>query len=172
MKKAQLKIQEMAFMLVAVVLFFLLAGLFVFSIFYSNLKKSADIKAEENTLAILDSAIKSPELSCIDSSPDCIDSDKAIFLAGNLKYADLWKLTSLRIMKVSSFNKSESSIIYCTKLNYPKCDAFLMFDKKIQNERMISGFAALCRSERDNDRSYMKCEVAKVVAGLKINTAG
>ena len=40
-KRGQLKIQEMSFMLVAVILFFILVGLFVFSIIYSNIFKSA-----------------------------------------------------------------------------------------------------------------------------------
>ena len=40
-KRSQLKIQQMAFMLMAVTLFFILVGMFVLTIYLSNLKNSA-----------------------------------------------------------------------------------------------------------------------------------
>jgi uncharacterized protein (UPF0333 family) len=40
-KSGQVKIQQMAFMLLAVTLFFVLAGLFVLMVVYNNIKSSA-----------------------------------------------------------------------------------------------------------------------------------
>jgi hypothetical protein len=43
MKKGQMKIQQMAFMLMAVTLFFVLVGMFFLIFSFSNLKESAGI---------------------------------------------------------------------------------------------------------------------------------
>ena len=82
-KKAQLKIQEMAFFLVAIVLFFVLVGLFVFSIVFSNLSKGATSAAEERTLSSITNLADAPEFSC--GEPNCVDADKILGLMQNIK---------------------------------------------------------------------------------------
>ena len=64
-KKAQLKIQEMSFMLVALVLFFILVGLFALSIIYSNLKSEASDIVESRTLSSITNFRINPNHSVI-----------------------------------------------------------------------------------------------------------
>ena len=52
-KKGQMKIQQMAFMLLAVTLFFVIAGLFVLMIVFSGVKQSAQAINEQNALSLV-----------------------------------------------------------------------------------------------------------------------
>lgn len=169
--KAQLQIQEMAFMLVAVIFFFILVGLFAFSIVYSNIIKTSTSLSEDKTLLSINSLAESPEFYCEEQKPNCIDSDKLISLIGKKDYNNFWEFTSLRIIKLNAFNKSpEKDMIKCTLTNYPNCDNFLIIDKRIKNEKLIESYVTLCRKEVENNGFYDKCEIAKVIAGLEIKS--
>jgi len=168
--KAQLKIQEMAFFLVAIMLFFTLVGLFVFSIIFSNLTKDASDIAEDRTLSSITNLADSPEFSC--GEPNCVDADKIMGLMQNNKYENFWPFSSLKVLRSSGFNKNESDLIKCTIANYPDCELFEIYDKNVDNERTISNFVALCRVEVENTYPYSRCEVAKLVAGTKLKIVG
>jgi len=168
-KKAQLRIQEMAFMLLAVFLFFTLVGLFVLSIVYTGINDAASRISEERTLSSVISLADSPELSCIAAKSNCIDGDKLISLVGKTTYENFWSFSSLKVIAFSGFGKDEDELIKCTVANYPNCDLFDVYDKNVENERAISSFVALCRKELQNDYTYDKCEIAKIVAGTKLN---
>jgi len=170
-KKGQLKIQEMAFMLVAVFLFFTLVGLFVLSIVYSGINESASRIAEERTLSSVVSLADSPELSCIAAKSNCIDGDKLISLVGKENYQNFWPFSSFKVIKLSGFGKDESDLIECTLANYPNCDLFNVYDKEVSNERAISSFVAICRKELEKE-TYDKCELAKIIVGTKLNIVG
>jgi hypothetical protein len=167
-KKGQLRIQEMAFMLLAVFLFFTLVGLFVLALFYTNLQDSATRIAEDRTVSSVTNLANSPEMSCVSAKSNCIDSDKLISLVGTKSYQEFWPFSSLRVIKLSGFDKSESELIVCTKGNYPQCDMFLVYDNQVNNERAVSSFVALCRKELENGYTYDKCEIAKIVAGTEL----
>lgn len=163
-----MRVQEMAFMLVAVVLFFALAGLFMFSFMYSGIKKSADQAAQDRTLSSIINLADSPEFSCGKSKPNCIDADKAIALMNNENYNNFWPFSRLEIWKSSAFNKSQKDMIKCTIQNYPDCERFVINEKNVKNEKIISTYVALCRNEVENTYNYEKCEIAKVVAGTEL----
>ena len=167
-KRAQLRIQEMAFMLLAVFLFFALVGLFAFTLVYINISDSASQIAEDRTLSSVTSLADTPEMSCVAAKSNCIDGDKLINLVGKDIYGGLWPYSSLRVIKFSGFNKEENELIACTKANYPNCDAFNVYDKEVDNERAISSFVAICRKELENGYTYDRCETAKIIAGTKL----
>jgi len=169
-KKAQLKIQEMAFFIVAIILFFVLVGLFVLSIVYSNLYKSATETAEQRTLSSITNLADSAEFSC--GKSNCVDADKLIALMQNKKYENFWPFSSLRVRRMQAFNKTEEEMIKCTRANYPDCDMFVVYDKKVANERTISSYVALCRKESENNFVYDKCEIAEFIAGTKLKVEG
>jgi len=169
-KKAQLKIQEMAFFLVAVILFFILVGLFVLSIVYSNLYKGATEAAEQRTLSSITNLAASPEFSC--GKTNCVDGDKLIALMQNKKYENFWPFSSLSVRRGHAFNKTEDEMIKCTLVNYPNCDVFNVYDKEVANERMISSYVALCRKEVEDNFVYDKCEIAEFIAGTEIKVMG
>ena len=164
-KIAQIKIQEMAFMLIAVVVFFVLVGLFVFSIFYSNLRAEAEEIREARTLSAITNLADSPEFNC--GEPNCIDADKLMALTKSEDYEKLWPFSSLIIISQSGFGKDEEDLTECTFGNYPYCDLFFLYDKQVSNERLMSSFVALCR--KDNQEGiYDKCEIAKIYAGTRL----
>ena len=169
-KKGQLKIQEMAFFLIAILLFFILVGLFVFSIVFSNISKGATDVAEARTLSSITNLADAPEFSC--GEPNCVDGDKLIALTQNNKYENFWPFSSLKVLKSSGFDKKEEEMIKCTITNYPNCDIFEVYDKNVKNERTIANFVALCRVELESGFNYKKCEIAKLVAGTKLEVAG
>jgi len=172
MKKAQLKIQEMAFMLVAVFFFFILVGLFALSILYLNLYDEANKIAEDRTLSALVNLADTPELSCSTSKSNCVDGDKLISLVGNEYYENFWPFSSLMVVKQSAFKKQENDSLECNFANYPDCESFIVYDKEIENEKKISTYVALCRKEYENGYSYERCEIAKLIAGTKIRIQG
>jgi hypothetical protein len=169
-RKAQLKIQEMAFFIVAIILFFVLAGLFVLSIIFSNLYDSATDVAEQRTLSSITNLADSPEFSC--GKPNCVDADKLISLMQNKKYVNFWPFSSLIVRKGQAFNKTEAEMVECSLSNYPECDAFNIYDKNVKNERTISSYIALCRKETENDFVYDKCEIAEFIAGTELKLEG
>ena len=168
LKKSQLRIQEMAFMLLAVFLFFVLIGLFSLTLIYTNINDKASQIAEDRTLSSLSSLADTPEMSCISTKSNCIDGDKIINLIGKEIYSRFWPYSSLKIIKFSGFDKEEKDLIECNKANYPECDLFYIYDKKVKNERAISTFTAICRKELENDYTYDKCEIAKIIAGTEL----
>jgi len=167
-RKAQLKIQEMAFMLVAVILFFILIGLFAVSIVYKNLQQSATQIQEERTLSAIENLAGSAEFICTGSKPNCVDADKLMALAGKRAYDDFWSFSSLSVVKYSGFNKSEEDMVECSFANYPDCDVLEVYDKGVGGEKVIHSFVALCRREYENNYGYEKCEIAQLWAGSEM----
>ncbi len=162
----------MSFMLVGVLLFFILVGLFALSILSLNLKKSADEISETRTLNSLVDLASSPEFSCVESRINCIDADKLMGLMKIPLYKNFWDFSSLQILKESGFEKSEKEMINCNEGNYvagyENCDRFIIFDKKIENEQKIGSYVAICRIEYENFYPYEKCGVGKLVVGREM----
>ncbi len=166
-KKSQIKIQEMAFMLVGVFLFFILAGLFAISIFYSNLIKETNLIRQSNTISAVTNLADSPEFSCTSYKTGCVDEDKLLVLINRRSYEKFWPKTisSLKVIKLSAFNKPGAEMIDCNTQNYPDCEKFVVYDRNIANQREVSSFIILCRTEYENKYVFEKCEIAKLVAG-------
>ena len=169
-KKAQIRMQEMAFMLVAVILFFVLVGLFLFSILYASIQKEARMIAEEKTLLLITNLADSPEFSCVASKPNSVDGDKAMALIDNKNYRNFWPFSRLEIQKSSAFRKNKNEMVKCTMRNYPDCERFVIFDKNVKNEITTASYVVLCRIELENGLNYEKCEIAKLIAGTELKT--
>jgi len=161
-KIAQLKIQQMAFMLIAVTIFFILAGMFILTIKFSNLKIEAEMLRMENSMYLVSKIANSPEFSCGKAfggdKIDCIDADKVMILKENSqKYKDFWGVENIEIVKVNSISN-----IICTLSNYPNCDRIKIFNNT-QNGIGASNFVSLCRKEVWRENSYDSCDVARVI---------
>ena len=162
-KQAQMKIQQMAFMLIAVTLFFALAGMFVLVILFSGLKQSGESLAEQNALLLASRIANSPEFSCGDafgtSMINCVDFDKAMALKGNIKkYEGFWGLSGIEIVKI--YPKSDSGV-ECTKDNYPGCGKISFFNGSSQTG--VSNFVSLCTKGIANGQIYTKCEMGRII---------
>lgn len=162
MKRGQLKIQQMAFMLMAITLFFVLVGIFALVISTSNLRQTALALEEENAMLLVSKLANSPEFSCGEAfgtnKINCIDADKVMILKENSeKYSDFWGIKNIEIRK-----QGESSI-ECNLGNHPNCDILRLYPTNITSE--YSNFVSLCWKDLFEGESYNKCEVARLIVG-------
>lgn len=162
MKTAQMKIQQMAFMLIAVTLFFALVAIFVIAFKYSGLKQSASELEEENAMMLVTKLANSPEFSCGESfgnvKIDCVDADKVLALKENPAYSDFWKVSNIEIRKI--YPKTSERI--CETENYPNCSIIKIYSKEVSGFD-ASNFVSLCRKELLDGETYDKCELAKMM---------
>mgnify|MGYP001592191332 CR=1 FL=1 len=96
--KAQMKIQQTAFMLVALVLFFSMVGLIYFSISLANTRERASDLYEKEALETVKMLSGTPELAFTAGSgcSSCIDLYKALALETDTA-KDLWNFDYLEI---------------------------------------------------------------------------
>jgi hypothetical protein len=162
-KRAQMKIQQMSFMLLGVFLFFALVGMIILTVKFSDLKQSATDLKEKNAILLVTKLANSPEFSCGEvygtQKTDCIDEDKVMMLKENIgKYADFWGVSNIEIRRIYPPNNG----IECTKLNYPKCDTIRLINKSALGFDK-SNFVALCRKEKYKNNIINICEMARII---------
>jgi hypothetical protein len=164
-KKAQMKIQQMAFMLIAVTLFFVFAGLFFAMIVFSDVRRTAEELEQRDALLLVSKLANSPEFACGNAfgsfRTNCIDSDKAMALKNNIdRYEDLkgnfWGVEGIEIRKIYPLDYEEE----CDSGNYPECGKITVIKKQGIG---VSNFVALCRKENVEGFVEDKCEMARVV---------
>jgi hypothetical protein len=162
-KCGQLKIQQMIFMIVAVIFLFVLVGLFFLSISLNKIQKEATTLAEKNSLMLVSRLANSPEFSCGNAfgsnKADCIDFDKVMILKDNIeKYSDFWGVAKIEIRKVYPEGN-----VSCTLENYPNCEDLKILDKSVKTLPYSSSFVSLCRKEASAAGPYNKCELARLM---------
>ncbi len=160
-KKAQMKIQQMSFMLIAVTLFFVLVGVFFLSVMISNLRKTASNLEEKDAMLLVSKLANSPEFSCgnsFDTSmTSCVDFDKLISLQGRKEeYEDFWGVAKIEVRKIYP----DAGNTVCDYSNYPNCDIVEILDKNVNTQPASSNYVSLCRKETDGNIIYNKCELA------------
>jgi hypothetical protein len=160
MKKAQLKIQEMAFMLMAVIIFFVMAGMFFLVIMYNDMHNQANILEKEKAVSTVVNLADTPEFSC---GHLCLDADKLIVMTNRAGYENFLPITSLVVIKISK----DEERIECSEKNYPYCNYFKVFDKGIENEQGVETFVSLCRKEKTGGYVYDKCELGRIIVGFE-----
>lgn len=164
--KGQFKIQQMTFMIAAVFIFFILAGLFVASIQIRNLRKTAQTLEENKAMALADFLINSPEFTCAQET-SCIDTDKAIILAGRASYKDYWPVAYIKAIKV--YPKTNQQV-KCTTSNYPDCGEYEIFNSGFGSTSSTSSFVSLCRKESGDGSFNTICELGRIIIGYKITS--
>jgi hypothetical protein len=163
-KNAQMKIQQMSFMLIAVFIFFALVGMMVLTVKMSELRTSATALKEQNAKLLVTKLANSPEFTCggVYGSPktDCIDEDKVMILKDNIdKYTTFWGATNIQIRRI--YPKSNTDV-ECTNITYPKCNLITLINKPLTGFD-YSNFVALCRKENYKDQIVSTCEMAKLI---------
>ena len=160
-RKAQLKIQQMAFMLMALVLFFILASLFYLSLLYSNLKKEATRFEENNAVTLASMLAGSAEFTCGDY---CVDTDRLIVLKDRSAYKSFWPVVSIKVRKIYP---TQSEEIECEKGNYPDCNLFTIYESGKQGGS-ASSFVALCRKQVQEGYAKSVCELGQIIVGYEV----
>ncbi len=160
-KRAQLKIQQMAFVLVAIIIFFAIVALLYFSISLSNLRRSASSLQEQEASELVRKLASTPEFLTATDCSNCIDLDKVLLLKSRQSYKEFWNLDYLKIEKL--YPKNEQ--LECEKSNYPDCSTITI----IPNEEFGSpktAYVSLCRFEQAQG-GYTKCELGIIYASGK-----
>ncbi|MFH1823094.1 MAG: hypothetical protein ABH817_00030 [archaeon] len=136
MKKGQLKIQEMAFVLIAIVILFALVLLFFTRIELFKVKGVAEQTREERALFMLRAIAAMPELRCSVSTSEsaCIDLDKLkAFEELNAGYKPFWRNNFIQKIRIDEV--------------YPGKNEYLLFEDKLNEESTqgYSTFIPLCQ---------------------------
>lgn len=157
--KGQFKIQEMAFVVVMVMIFFGLGSLIFLVIIGDNLSDKVSLQRADEAKEMVRKIAVSPELSFVDGCDSCIDVDKAMIIKYNDNYEDYWDLEYLRISVLYPEKSGE-----CTKSNYPNCQSITLIGENETNYGITeSAFVSLCRYDPSVFDDY-KCELGKIFA--------
>ena len=155
----------MAFMLVAVIIFFAFVGMAFLSFQLSSIRDSAGTLEEKNALLLVTKLSNSPEFSCGKSfgnaKANCIDADKVMALKENIeKYSNFWGVENIEVIKIYPPQTNEE----CTMENYPECNIIKIRDSN--KGISYSNFVSLCRKEKvtspETESLQTKCELAKL----------
>jgi hypothetical protein len=151
-------------MLIAIIIFFILAGLFVLVFKLADLKESANELEGENAFLLATKIANSPEFSCGQSfgtsSVSCVDADKAMIIKVNAeKYKEYWgrKVSNIEIKTI--YPASEE--ILCTISNYPNCNLISILENKISGT-CESNFVSICKKKEVEGITINKCEIGKI----------
>jgi len=137
--KAQLKIQEMAFILVAIVFLFSLVFLFFARFQYAQMQEQAKVLREYRTVQLLHVVAGLPELQCPlqrSGSPVsvCIDKDKAKQFSQDEalreSFSELWKNSNIVEIKVEEI--------------WPEKDEYLIYSREGKNIVVYATYVPLC----------------------------
>lgn len=151
----------MAFVLVAIMIFFAIVLLFYFSIRYNSLQDDVETLREEEVLESVRKMSSTPEFIWnAEDCAGCIDMDKVFVLKGRESYSGFWKnIALLQIIRVHPTFEGEE----CVEANYPECDKITIIEED-SDFRAYSSFVALCRHELEG---YSKCELGKIVMAFE-----
>lgn len=164
-KLAQMKIQQMAFMIVGVFFFFILVGLFFISIYLGGIREKADSLERDSVISSLKVISNMMELNCDSGDEFCVDEDKLKIMASGFasNYTDILPVASLRVFKVyPSFTRE----IKCPAVD---CNYFDIYDSGQSNKKEYSTFISICKKVKEQGYVYDRCEIGKLVAGIRIN---
>lgn len=162
-KKGQLRIQQMAFMIVAVVFFFVLVGLFFLGYQSKNITENFADLQKEQAIGSLKVIAGMTELNCDDSKELCLDNDKLLIMSKeSKKYSDIWPVASVKVIKVyPAFEKR----VNCPGID---CNYYNVYDSGQKNVKEYSTYVSICQKREDNSYIYDKCEVGKLILGVKL----
>jgi len=154
----------MAFMIVAVTIFFALVGMIILVTQVSGLNQKAAALRGENAKLLVSKIADSPEFSCGNSfgtsMGSCIDEDKVMNLKSMInKYGkgSFWGVNGIEIRTIYPLNRG----IECTKENYPDCSVISLI--KSVNGTGVSNFVSLCRRDYSSGISSANCTLAEII---------
>lgn len=164
-RQGQFKIQQMAFMILAVFLFFVLVGLFFMRIQFSDINRSFAELQRESALSSLSIIANMPELSYSSSEEFTLDEDKLTIMASTFSsdYEGFWPVASVEVHKV--FPRFEKEI-KCPALD---CNYYEIFDSGQKSIQKYSTFVSICRRVKEGNYYYDWCELGKLSVGVKID---
>jgi hypothetical protein len=170
--KAQIKIQEMAFVLVALMIFGAIGGIFFINYRINQTKSVVEDQRQTRAIEMALKLCDMPELSWSSDNKECsncIDLDKALVLkektvSGAYKY--FWN-KDIDWIKIELLYPKKSG--ECTSSNYPNCAEITILNRT--KEHSYEGaFVALCRYNQEKGDNF-ECELGRILVSAKsLNT--
>jgi len=167
-KRAQMKIQQMSFMIIAVLIFFVLVGMVIFVVRINGLKKTATGIQQEDALYLASKVANSPEFTCGNAfgtqKSACVDMDKIMALKENINdYGNFWGISNIEIIRTYP---TDYNNITCSSSNYPNCGIIQLYDKPISGSD-VSNYVSLCRKVYSEGTVKDKCDVGKILVSYE-----
>ncbi|MBX4196837.1 hypothetical protein KW805_04580 [Candidatus Pacearchaeota archaeon] len=149
----------MAFVLVALLIFFSMVALIYASLRISHLKGQAGTLAQAQAQELARTLASAPELQ--GKCDSCIDTDKALILKEKLnsEYKGLWKVSYLRIERLYPNAQNRE----CTRMNYPDCSTLTLINGSLGTAQ--GAFVNLCRYVAE--KKYIQCDIGKIYVSLE-----
>ena len=160
MKKGQMKIQEMAFVLLAIIIFFAMVSLVYLSMRLTGIREDVGFQREQAARELVRKLSDIPEFSWSACS-GCVDADKVLALKSRRSYEGLWDVDYLMVEKIYPNSTKRE----CNSANYPDCTTITIINNTKQIGTPTSAFIALCRF--DSSLDYTKCELGRIYASAK-----
>ena len=159
---SQMKINEMIFMIIGLVIFFAIVFMFWLSFSLSGLKQDVSQSSRDRAIMLIARIADSPEFNCVDKQGACIDEDKLAALLNYPSFKSFWMVDGLVVERLTKDNRS----IECNAGNYPNCNIYSL-KKAGVNTLPDSSIVNLCRIETKNGYSYEKCDIGRITAWTK-----
>lgn len=160
--KGQIKIQQMAFVLVAIVIFFVIVGIFYISIRFSSIRENVSDLRKEEVIETVRKISGTPEFKfeSLEDCAACVDMDKLIVLKNRTTYQGFWQdISLLQVERVFPRFQTDE----CEPVNYPRCNKITLTKK--ENYESYESYVSLCRYDKDIDQT--RCELGKVIMGFE-----
>jgi hypothetical protein len=161
MVKAQMKIQQMAFMILAVFLFFILVGLFFLAIEFRDVKKISSELGKEQAISALKVISDSEEFNYNSRDTLSVDEDKLLVMPNFAVYNSFWPVSSIKVRKVYPALDKE------IKCPADGCNYYEVYGSKQNSVKEYSTFVSICKRVKEFDYVYDKCEVGELIVGVK-----
>ena len=164
-KRGQMKIMQMAFMIMAVFLFFILVGLFFIGIQFKDVRGTAAQLQKDQAISSLRVIADMPELNYDSSETMTVDEDKLVVMSSNFSgaYNVFWPVASVGVYKIYP---AFDSVKKCPGLG---CNFYDIYDSGQSNVKTYSTYVSICKRVREEGSAFDRCEVGKLVVGVKIN---
>ena len=159
--RGQMKIQQMAVMIVAVFFFFVLVGLFFLGIMFKDVKGSAGDLQRAQAISSLSVIADMPELNYDSSWSMSLDEDKLRIMSGDFgrNYDLFWPVASVGVYKVyPRFDEIR-------KCPGADCNYYEIYDNGQKGVSTVSAYVAIC--EKVRGMADGRCEIGKLVVGVK-----
>ena len=156
--KGQMKIQEMAFALVVVMIFIFLAGFFFINVILSSLKDDVAAKTNEKAVQMAAQLASYPEFSWssnLNRCENCMDFDKLLAFKESLRnskspYNNFFGKDVVAIKVDVLFPVPPQ--VECSLSNYPKCSTVTIMNKS-SSLTFQGSYVSLCRPDSQTGKS-------------------
>lgn len=153
-KKAQLKVKQMVFMLIAVTILIAMVVMIFLMIRIQKIKNTASNLEEQNAVLLVSKLANSPEFSCGGAfggqRSNCVDYDKFLILQENMEnYESFWGVKNIELMILQTAGELRKGE-----------DIFLI--EGLTEGKSTSSFVSVCKKQTLNDKIQDVCTLGRL----------